>query len=139
MVIHETLRLYPPTTVVSREALQDLKFGNLTVPKGVNIWLNMVTLHTDPKLWGPDAYKFNPDRFANGVSGACKFPGVYMPFGVGTRVCIGQNFAMAELKIILALILSKFSFSLSSKYIHKPCLTLVLEPEHGVELLMKKL
>ncbi|KAK9941036.1 hypothetical protein M0R45_017665 [Rubus argutus] len=139
MVIHETLRLYPATTVLSREALQDLKFGNITVPKGVNIWINMVTLHTDPELWGPDAYRFNPDRFVNGVSGACKFPSVYMPFGIGTRVCIGQNFAMTELKVILALILSKFSFSLSSKYIHKPCLTLVLEPEHGVELLMKKL
>ena len=139
MVINESMRLYPPTTVVSREALKDLKFGDINVPKGVNIWLNMVTLHTDPELWGPDAYKFNPDRFANGISGACKFPYLYMPFGVGPRVCLGQNLAMVELKVLMALMLSNFSFSLSPKYIHKPCLTIVIEPEYGANLVVKKL
>lgn len=139
MVIHESLRLYPPNTVVSREALKDLKFGDIHVPKGVNVWTNVVTLHTDPEIWGPDAYTFNPNRFANGISGACKLPFLYMPFGIGPRVCLGQNFAMVELKVLIALILSNFSFSLSANYIHKPCLKLVIEPEHGVDLLVKKL
>ncbi|KAL6203594.1 hypothetical protein ACLB2K_027294 [Fragaria x ananassa] len=139
MVIHESLRLYPPNTVVSREALKDLKFGDIRVPKGVNIWTNVVTLHTDPEIWGPDSYTFKPERFANGISGACKLPYLYMPFGIGPRICLGQNFAMVELKILIALILSNFSFSLSPKYIHKPSLKLVIEPEHGVDLLVKKL
>ncbi|KAA8550472.1 hypothetical protein F0562_002156 [Nyssa sinensis] len=139
MVINESLRLYPPVAVVSREALKDMKFGNINVPKGVNLWTLVVTLHTDPEIWGPDAYNFNPDRFANGITGACKLPHLYMPFGVGPRVCLGQNLALVELKILISLILSNFSFSLSPKYVHSPALNLVIEPGHGVDLVVKKL
>ena len=74
------------------------------------------TLHQHPVIWGPDSDKYNPGRFANGVSAACKFPHVYMPFGVGPSICLGQNVAMAELKIILALILFNFKFSLTEIY-----------------------
>jgi cytochrome P450 len=139
MVIHESLRLYPPVPVVSREAFEDMKFGDIHVPKGVNVWSLVGTLHQDPDIWGPDAHEFNPERFANGASGACKLPHVYMPFGVGPRTCLGQNFAMAELKILLALIVSNFSFSLSPKYRHSPTLRLVIEPENGVNLLIESL
>ena len=134
IVIQETLRLYPPVAVVSREAFKDMIFGGINIPKGVNIWTLVSTLHTDPKIWGSDAYKFNPERFSNGSSTR-----LYMPFGVGPRVCLGQNLAMVELKMLMALLLSKFSFSLSPKYVHSPTLRLVIEPEHGVELLVKKL
>ncbi|GFZ13386.1 hypothetical protein Acr_23g0017710 [Actinidia rufa] len=139
MVINESLRLYPPVAVVSREALTDMKFGDIHVPKGVNLWTLVVTLHTDPENWGPDSLTFNPDRFANGITGACKLPHLYMPFGVGPRVCLGQNLAMVELKLLIALVVSNFSFSLSPEYVHAPFLQLVIEPEHGVNLLVKKL
>ena len=139
MVIYESLRLHPPVPLVSREAFQDMKFGDINVPKGVIVWTLMVALQQDPDIWGPDANIFKPERFANGVSGACKLPYVYMPFGVGPRICAGQHFAMAELKILLALIVSNFSFSLSPKYRHSPAMRLLIEPEHGVNLLIKKL
>ncbi|KOM52747.1 hypothetical protein LR48_Vigan09g140600 [Vigna angularis] len=139
MVIHEVLRLYPPVTVVSREALKDMKFGNLDVPKGFNLWIMVVSLHTNPDIWGDDAYKFKPERFANGTIGSCKLPHVYMPFGVGPRVCLGQNLAIVELKMIIALILSKFTFSLSPRYVHSPTVRLLIEPEHGVNILVKKI
>lgn len=139
MVVHESLRLYPPVPVVTREAFEDMKFGDIHVPKGVNVWILLVALHQDPDIWGPDANEFNPERFANGASGACKLLHVYMPFGVGQRTCLGQNFAMAELKIILAQLVSNFSFSLSPKYRHSPTMRMVIEPEHGVNLLIKRL
>uniref|UniRef100_A0A2C9V5Q1 Cytochrome P450 n=2 Tax=Manihot esculenta TaxID=3983 RepID=A0A2C9V5Q1_MANES len=139
MVIHEALRLYPPVPVISREAFKDMKFGNIKVPREVNIWTMVLPLHTDPEIWGSDSYKFNPERFANGISGACKYPFLYMPFGVGPRVCLGQNLAMVELKIVIGLVLSNFCFSISPKYIHSPTLRLVIEPQHGVNLLIKKL
>ncbi|KAL0435167.1 UNVERIFIED_CONTAM: cytochrome [Sesamum radiatum] len=139
MVINESLRLYPPVTVVSREAFKDMKFGNIDVPKGMNVWTYVLTSHTDPEIWGPDAYEFNPERFANGITGACKFPHLYMPFGVGPRVCLGQNLALVELKVLIALILSNFSFTLSPSYIHSPALSLVIEPGNGVNLCVKKL
>ncbi|KAJ9705545.1 hypothetical protein PVL29_003547 [Vitis rotundifolia] len=139
MVIHESLRLYPPVAVLSREALEDMKLGGILVPKGVNVWSLVVTLHTDPENWGPDALNFNPERFTNGITGACKLPHLYMPFGVGPRVCLGQNLAMVELKILISLILSNFSFSLSPNYKHSVALRLLIEPENGVNLLVKKL
>ncbi|XP_062084231.1 cytochrome P450 714C2-like [Humulus lupulus] len=139
MVIHETLRLYPPVTVVSREAFKDMKIGKIFVPKGVNVWTTVLTHHTDPQIWGPDSFEFNPERFSNGITGACKLPHLYMPFGVGPRICLGQNLAMVELKILLALLVSKFSFTLSPNYVHKPAIRLVIEPEHGVDLLVREL
>ncbi|TMX03157.1 hypothetical protein EJD97_018064 [Solanum chilense] len=139
MVINESLRLYPPVAVISREALKEMKFGEISVPKGVNLWTIVTTLHTDPKIWGNDSYKFNPQRFANGIRGACEFPHVYMPFGVGPRVCLGQNLAIVELKILISLILTKFCLSISPKYVHSPALNLVIEPGHGVYLSLRKL
>lgn len=139
MVIQESLRLYPPVPLVTREALKDMKFNDVYIPKGVDIWVTILTLHTDPEIWGSDAYEFKPDRFANGIAGACKLPHLYMPFGYGPRVCLGQNLAMVELKLLLALILSNFSFSLSPNYTHSPVYRLLIEPERGVNLLVKNL
>lgn len=139
MVINETLRLYPPVTVVSREVFKDMRFGNIDVPRGINLWTFVLSLHTDPKIWGPDAYEFKPDRFANGITGACKIPQMYMPFGVGPRVCLGQNLALVELKVLMALVVSNFSFALSPSYVHSPVLSLVIEPRNGVDLYVKKL
>ncbi|KAL0419364.1 UNVERIFIED_CONTAM: cytochrome [Sesamum radiatum] len=119
--------------------LQGHEIGNIDVPKGMNVWTYVLTSHTDPEIWGPDAYEFNPERFANGITGACKFPHLYMPFGVGPRVCLGQNLALVELKVLIALILSNFSFTLSPSYVHSPALSLVIEPGHGVNLYVKKL
>ena len=106
---------------------------------GVKVWSLLVTLHTDPESWGLDAHEFNPERSTNGITGACKLPHLYMPFGVGPRVCLGQNLAMVELKILISLILSNFSFSLSPNYKHSTAFGVVIEPEHGVNLLINKL
>ncbi|XVF23281.1 hypothetical protein REPUB_Repub13aG0022800 [Reevesia pubescens] len=139
MVINESLRLYSPAAIAPREALENVKFGGINVPKGVGVWIVLITLHVDPDIWGPDFEKFNPQRFSNGVSGACKVPYGYMPFGAGPHTCLGQNFAMMELKIFLTLMLSKFVFTLSPKYRHSPFMNLVVEPEYGIDLLVRRL
>ena len=134
MVIQETLRLYPPAAFVIRAALEDIKFKDIMISKGMNIQIPIPILQQQCDLWGADAHKFNPERFAHGIVGACKNPQAYMPFGVGPHVCAGQHFAMTELKVILTLILSKFCFSLSLGYQHSPAFRLVIVPEHGVTL-----
>ncbi|RAL51338.1 hypothetical protein DM860_010840 [Cuscuta australis] len=139
MVIHEVLRLYPPGAFVSREALEETKIGHITVPKGVCLWTLIPTLHRDPEVWGPDANEFKPERFANGVSGACKTPQVFVPFGVGPRLCVGRNFAMFEIKVVLCAIISKFSLSLSPKYKHSPAFRMIVEPGEGVHILLERL
>jgi len=139
MVIQETLRLYPPAAFVAREALNDLKIGSLNIPKGTNIRIPVALAHRDPVVWGPNSDRFDPGRFANGIAGACKAPHMYMPFGVGARTCAGQNLAMVELKVVLSLVLSKFEFALSPKYVHCPAFRLTIEPGNGVPLILKKL
>ncbi|KAF3321875.1 cytochrome P450 714D1-like protein [Carex littledalei] len=139
MVIQETLRLFPPASFVARETFRDIKIGTLHVPRNVNMWIPISTMHHDKSIWGPDADKFNPDRFANGISSACKKPYVFMPFGLGARTCLGQNLALVELKVILARILPKFTFALAPEYQHLPAFRMVVEPEFGLPLIMKKL
>lgn len=139
MVIQESLRLYPPAFFLAREAFETITFKNIVVPKGVVLVVPIPYLHQNPDIWGPNAHKFNPERFANGVFNACNSPQAYMPFGVGSRICAGQHLAMTELKVILSLILSKFCFSLSPAYQHSPSYKILTEPEHGVILCMRRM
>ncbi|XP_038698685.1 cytochrome P450 714A1-like isoform X2 [Tripterygium wilfordii] len=138
MVIHETLRLYPPAAFVSREALEETQVGNILVPKGVCIWTVISTLHRDPHTWGSDVNEFRPERFADGVSKACKFPQAYIPFGVGPRLCLGKNFAMVQLKVVISLIVSRFQFKLSPNYTHSPVYRMLVEPGYGVAIIAQK-
>ncbi|CAA7023268.1 unnamed protein product [Microthlaspi erraticum] len=132
MVVQETMRLYPPAPLVMREASADIRLGNLVVPKGVCIWTLIPTLHRDPEIWGADANEFKPERFSEGISKACKYPQLYIPFGLGPRQCLGKNFAMMEIKVLVSLIVSKFSFTLSPTYQHSPNYKLLVEPQPGV-------
>ncbi|KAB2610029.1 hypothetical protein D8674_042270 [Pyrus ussuriensis x Pyrus communis] len=91
------------------------------------------SMKVNPDIWGPDVHKFNPERFSNGILEACQPPQAYMPFGMGPNICVGQQLAMAEFKVILALSLSKFCFSLSPPYQHSPVYNLVTVPEHGAK------
>ncbi|XP_059625220.1 cytochrome P450 714C2-like [Cornus florida] len=138
MVIQETMRLYPPIPFTAREALEDLNLGDIYIPKGVNLWIPITTLHRLPEIWGEDADEFKPERFAHGIYGACKFPQAYIPFGIGPHICLGQKFAMVELKILMSLLLSKFSFSISPKYQHSPNFKLTLQAKYGLNLIVKK-
>ncbi|KAI3517520.1 hypothetical protein L1887_16735 [Cichorium endivia] len=138
MVIQEAMRLFPPAAFVSREALERTQIGHVDVPKGVCIWSLIPTLHRDPEIWGPDAHEFRPERFSNGVTKACKSPQAYVPFGVGARSCLGRNFAMAQLKVVISLITSKFTFSLSPNYQHSPVYRMVVQPGNGVNILIQK-
>ncbi|OEL13784.1 Cytochrome P450 714C3 [Dichanthelium oligosanthes] len=138
-VIQETLRLYPPASLIMREAMTDIRLGGVDVPRGTIIQVAISMLHLDKEVWGPDADEFRPDRFANGAAAACKPAHMYMPFGYGPRLCTGQNLAMAELKVVLALLLTKFSFSMSPGYQHTPSFRLTIEPEFGMPLIVTRL
>ncbi|XP_071689959.1 cytochrome P450 714C2-like [Rutidosis leptorrhynchoides] len=138
MVIQEALRLYPPVAFTVREAFEDIKLKNILIPKGMNVQPVIPMLHHNPELWGPDVHDFKPERFADGIKSACKIPQAYLPFGMGQRICAGQHFAMAELKVILALFLSRFIFTLSPTYRHSPTFGLTIEPKHGMHLHVRK-
>jgi cytokinin trans-hydroxylase len=135
LVINETLRLYPPATVLPRMALEDIKLGDLHIPKGLSIWIPVLAIHHSKDLWGEDANEFNPERFAS----KSFTPGRFIPFASGPRNCVGQAFAMMEAKIILAMLISRFSFTISENYRHAPVTVLTIKPKYGVQVCLKPL
>lgn len=134
MVINESLRLYPPATVLPRMAFEDIKLGDLFIPKGLSIWIPMLAIHHSEELWGKDANEFKPDRFASRTFAPGRH---FIPFAAGPRNCIGQSFAMMEAKIILAMLISRFSFNISDNYRHAPVIVLTVKPKYGVQVYLK--
>ncbi|MCO5599534.1 hypothetical protein L7F22_053640 [Adiantum nelumboides] len=137
MILHETLRLYPPVTVILRKASKSLKLRDLEIQKGTTLLIPISVLHTDPTFWGSDAQEFNPERFANGMLKACSHPVAFLPFSLGPRNCVGQNFTMIEAKVALCMVLQRFQFRLSPGYKHSPAAFVTLQPEHGMQIIME--
>ncbi|KAF7822554.1 cytochrome P450 CYP72A219 [Senna tora] len=134
-----TLWLYPPAPILTRVVLEETRLGNLRLPAGSGIVIPAILVHQDPLLWGDDAKDFNPQRFCEGISKATKSQTSYLPFGWGPRICIGQNFALLEVKMALCLILQNFSFELSPSYTHAPIVVLTLQPQFGTHIILHKL
>ncbi|PAN35409.1 hypothetical protein PAHAL_6G206600 [Panicum hallii] len=132
MVINETLRLYPPATLLPRMAFEDITLGGgeLRVPKGASVWIPVLAIHHDEAVWGADAHEFRPDRFAPGRPRP--WAGRFLPFASGPRNCVGQAYAMVEAKVVLAVLLASFRFGISDEYRHAPVTVLTLRPRHGV-------
>jgi cytochrome P450 len=102
-VLREALRLYPPAWILGRQAVTDYELGQVPVPAGAVVFLSPFATQRDPRLWR-DPEVFDPDRWSDGsaIAGLPKF--AYFPFGAGTRVCIGEHFAMMEGILALATI-----------------------------------
>uniref|UniRef100_UPI003B5B09D0 cytochrome P450 4C1-like n=1 Tax=Leptopilina heterotoma TaxID=63436 RepID=UPI003B5B09D0 len=104
--IKETLRLYPSVPLISRQLSTDLQLKNHLIPAGCSTDLHIFDLHRDPNFW-PDPEKFDPERFSPERSQK-RHPYSFIPFSAGPRNCIGQKFAMLELKTFTAHILNNF-------------------------------
>ncbi|XP_050251755.1 cytokinin hydroxylase-like [Quercus robur] len=133
-VLNEVLRLYPSAPNVQRQAREDIRVDDLTIPNGTNMWIDLVAMHHDPELWGEDVNEFKPERFKGDMYGGCKHKMGYLPFGFGGRMCVGRNLTFMEYKIVLTLILPRFSFTLSPTYTHSPAILLSLRPKYGLPL-----
>ena len=107
-IIKETLRYAPSAPFVGRSIDQEIKIGNYVLPVGCSVFLNLFQLHRDPEQFRePD--QFNPDRFSsNSEENQNRHPFAFQPFASGPRNCIGQKFALQEIKIFLVTILSHF-------------------------------
>jgi len=113
-VINECLR-YWSTLFLERSPLKDTMLGGYPVKKGECIWTLISAAHGNKRLWGDDADSFNPDRFAPElVSG--RDPSAFLGFGIGQRSCIGRQFAMFEISVILGMFLQKYQIHKSPKF-----------------------
>lgn len=131
-VIDETLRLYPSAWAIGRNAKEDDEIGGYRIPADYNVLIPIYIIHRDPSVWeNPD--DFIPERFAKeNQKELHKY--AYFPFGGGPRFCIGNNFALMEMQIIVAMLAQRFRFKLQSGKTVEPAQLLTLRPKGGMPM-----
>lgn len=132
MVIHETLRLYPPVYGLGRTAINDDHIGGYHLPAKSEVVLLPYITHRHPEFWD-DPEKFEPERFTPEQANS-RMRYAYFPFGGGPRQCIGNNFALMECQLILATLAQKYYLTAVAghKVEYDPSVT--LRPRNGVRM-----
>eukprot|EP00798_Chlamydomonas_sp_ICE-L_P015903 gene15903-22036_t len=110
-VFHEALRLYPPAPGTSRLSEEEIVVGPYTVPKRIPIMLSVHVVHRG-EAWGEECDSFRPERFIERAELASLDNHSYIPFGVGSRYCVGWRFALHEAKMALVRMYSQYTFEL---------------------------
>jgi retinoid hydroxylase len=105
MVLDEVLRLYPPAWVGPRRAVREFEFGAYTVPRGAYVNYCSWASHRIPEVF-PDPEAFIPERFTRERKAALP-RGAYVPFGGGSRICIGKRFGQTEVKLVTTMLLQR--------------------------------
>ena len=98
MVLDEVLRLYPPAWIGPRRAIAEFEFGGCTVPRGAYVNYCSWASHRLPEVF-PEPEAFIPERFTRERKAALP-RGAYVPFGGGSRICIGKRFGQTEVKLV---------------------------------------
>jgi cytochrome P450 len=101
-VVDEALRLFPPAWALSRRAQRDDVIGGRAVPAGTLVIVSPWLLHRRGDSW-PDPLAFRPERFIAGAGRTA-----YLPFGQGPRLCIGREFALGEMVLVLSRLLTAY-------------------------------
>lgn len=129
-VFQESLRLYPPLPLTMRESIEDDEIDGYHIPVGSLIFVNFYANHHNPDHWtNPEG--FDPDRFLpENSKGRHRF--AFLPFSGGPRQCIGNNFALMEGAVVLAMVAQRFELDLVSGTRIAPHMIGTLRPEGGV-------
>ncbi len=136
MVINETMRLYPPAWSMGRKAIDDVEVGGYEFKKNATVLIDIYMTHRHTKYWDKPE-DFIPERFTDEEKKK-RHKLSYMPFGAGQRMCIGNNFAMMEMQVILALLLKNFTISLAKKSeIIAPEPLVTLRPKTDIHIQIK--
>jgi cytochrome P450 len=131
-VIKESMRLYPPVPIMSRQAVADTRIEGHDISAGASVLIPIYVIHRHTKRWqDPDA--FDPARFAAGRE--AQVPRYqYLPFGAGPRICIGMAFALMEATAMLATLLQHARFEPVEGHEPAPIARITLVPKGGMPL-----
>ncbi|KAG9509896.1 Cytochrome protein [Fragariocoptes setiger] len=131
-VIKEALRLCPSVPFIGRETKRDMHLHGYNIPAGSVLFVLIYQLHRDASIWS-EPERFEPDRFAR--TDHARHPFAYVPFSAGPRNCIGQKFAMAEMKTILMYLVRHFYFeSVTPMDKARPQMEMVLRPKSALNV-----
>jgi cytochrome P450 len=131
-VILEALRLYPPFWMVDRMALSDDRAGDFDIPRGSTVVVFIYGVHHSQQYW-EDPESFDPERFAKARE-KLQTPFTHLPFGAGPRGCIGGNYAVLQILMILSVLLRKYDFCLAPGQTIEARAMVILRPEHGIRM-----
>ena len=134
-VIKESLRLHPPVSIFGRVLEENTSFSNFLVSKGADVIMIPELLHTCPEYW-EDHSSFIPERFSK-ADFAFRQPFLYIPFSAGPRNCIGQKFALMEMKVAVFEVMSKFIVTAIEQSL-RPMGTFIQRFETGVWMLFEE-
>lgn len=133
-VIEEALRLYPPAYFIDRINITEDFYNDYKIPKGTNLLFSVIQIHRDKNFW-EDPDTFNPSRFSGASPRA--YSSHYFPFGAGPRMCIGNNFAIYEMVLAIATLVSEFKISEKKTPIEiEPLIT--LKPKNAILEFVKR-
>ncbi|CAF4341312.1 unnamed protein product, partial [Adineta steineri] len=136
-VLHETLRLYPPVSIIMRECIREHTIGEeeIRIPVGAGVLFNFYNLHRSDKYW-KDPLKFDYKRWirnSNGLKPKLSHRFCYLPFLAGVRNCIGQNFGLLEAKIVLIIMIQKLNIEIEPDHKVVPHHRITLKAKYGIQ------
>jgi cytochrome P450 len=135
MVLDETLRKYPPAWVGPRRAIEPFEFAGHQIPGRAFVNYASWASHHLPDVF-PEPEEFRPERFAPEAKAALP-KGAYVPFGAGSRTCIGMRFGQLEVRTIASLILAHFTPTLAAGFTLQIRQMPTISPKHGLPVVMQ--
>ena len=139
-VMQETLRLYSIIPQITRYSAVEVEIPetNVTIPKGANILIPLTVINRDPSIWGDDAAKFRPERFADKGMDFTAPKLAFYPFGYSTRVCIGNTLAQIESAIFICKLLRKYRIEEDPGFSPQIISGISLTTANGIHVILKK-
>ncbi|XP_017070781.1 probable cytochrome P450 4d20 [Drosophila eugracilis] len=130
-VIKETMRLYPPVPAIGRHTQKEIQIGSKTIPANTSIYLVLYFAHRDPDYF-PDPLSFKPERFLDG-EGESHGTFAYVPFSAGPKNCIGQKFAVLEMKSLISKVLRFYELLPLGEEV-QPMMNFILRSTSGINV-----
>jgi cytochrome P450 len=135
MVQDETLRMYPPAWIGARKSIEAFEFAGKQVPAGAYVSYSSWVSHHIPEVF-PEPDVFRPERFDPERKAALP-KGAYIPFGAGSRICIGMRFGQLEIKAIASELVRRFDFALTPGYVLRTRQMPTIGPRNGMPLTVR--
>jgi len=132
MVVEEVMRLYPPVWGFMRQSIGPDRIGGYAIPKGTVIAICPYITHRHPDFW-PEPERFDPERFTpERVRERARY--AYLPFSGGPRLCIGNEFALMEVQLVVAMTVQRYRLQLVPGAHAEPESRLTLRPQGGLPM-----